>query len=323
MKDSIDKKTRHLAADSIGQTTAEPRHLSIWWRLLRPHTLTASIIPVLVGTALALLNGRINISLFASMLLASMIIQSAANMFNEYYDFKKGLDTAESVGIGGAIVRYGVREGTVFNLAVSLCIIALLLGTYICLRSNWWLAPIGLVCIGVGYLYTGGPYPIAYTPLGEIVAGFFMGFVIIMISFFIQTGIITMQSIVMSVPVSILIGAILLANNIRDLEGDRAKGRHTLAVLLDKINAIRLLQAMLAFSYLFVIAVVYLRLMTPWLLLVLLSLPKAIRAARGFSGKSTPSQMMPAMQATAQCNTQFGLLIVLAIIVKLALSFPM
>src|SRR5690625_2417042 len=135
----------------------------------------------------AYIDGHFHLLLFLSMLIASILIQAATNMFNEYYDYKLGLDTEESVGIGGTIVRDGVKPKTVLNLALIFFGIALLLGVYICAMTSWWIAVIGAVSMAFGYLYTGGPFPIAYTPFGELTSGFFMGTVIIGISYFIQT----------------------------------------------------------------------------------------------------------------------------------------
>lgn len=280
-----------------------------WWQLTRPHTLTASFVPVLLGTALAIQNHDIHIMLFIAMLIASLLIQAATNMFNEYFDFKRGLDNENSVGIGGAIVRDGIKPSTVMKLAFSFYGLALLLGIYICMNSSWWLAVVGLVCMAAGYFYTGGPLPIAYTPFGEIVAGFFMGGLIIVISFFIQTGTVDTTTILVSIPISILVGAILLSNNIRDLDGDKEFGRKTLAILLGRNNAIKLLAGMFVVSYIWVFALIFLQITSPWLAIVLLSIPKPIKATKGFIGKKMPLEMMPAMKATAQTNTIFGFLL--------------
>lgn len=281
----------------------------IWWQLTRPHTLTAAFVPVLLGTVLALQFTKVNVLLFAAMLIACLLIQAATNMFNEYYDFKRGLDTEHSVGIGGAIVRNGVKPSTVINLAFALYGVALLLGIYICLNSTWLLALIGIVCMAAGYFYTGGPMPIAYTPFGELVAGFFMGVVIILISFYIQTGYINADSVLISIPVSILVGAILLANNIRDLDGDKENGRKTIAILVGKKGAIILLGAMFFVSYAWIIGLVVSGISSPWVFVTFLSIPKAVKATKGFIGKSQPLEMMPAMKATAQTNTIFGFLL--------------
>ncbi|EIJ79358.1 1,4-dihydroxy-2-naphthoate octaprenyltransferase [Bacillus methanolicus PB1] len=294
---------------SSSSPTIEKHNWRIWWHLTRPHTLTAGFVPVLLGTALAFQITDIHFGLFFAMLLASLLIQTATNMFNEYYDFKRGLDNEQSVGIGGAIVRHGIHPGTVMAIALGLYGISLLIGVYICMNSSWWLAVVGLSCMAAGYLYTGGPFPIAYTPFGEIAAGFFMGLLIILISFYIQTGTITVTSVLIAIPITILVGAILLANNIRDLDGDKEFGRKTLAILLGRKKAIYLLAGMFIFSYGWVLGLIFTGKASIWTIIVILSAPKAIKATKGFIGKTAPVQMMPAMKATAQTNTIFGLLL--------------
>ncbi|GAA0325864.1 1,4-dihydroxy-2-naphthoate polyprenyltransferase [Bacillus carboniphilus] len=288
----------------------------VWWQLLRPHTLTAGFVPVTIGTALALQDGEFNVLLFLAMLIASLLIQAATNMFNEYYDYVRGLDNENSVGIGGAIVRDGVKPKTVLTIALSFFGIATLLGVYICMESSWWIAVIGLVCMLIAYLYTGGPYPIAYTPFGEIVSGLFMGLIIILLSFYIQTGTVTLESIVLSVPISILVGAIMLSNNIRDLDGDKENGRKTVAILIGRKNAVFLLATMFTFSFAWIAGLAIMNISSYWLLLVILSAPKAYKAVTGFRGKTKPIEMMPAMKATAQTNTIFGFLLTIGIVVS-------
>jgi 1,4-dihydroxy-2-naphthoate octaprenyltransferase len=285
-----------------------------WWKMMRPHTLTASFVPVTLGTTMTLPFGRLNVLLFLAMLAASMLIQIATNLFNEYFDFKRGLDTHESVGIGGSIVRDGFRPETILRLAYTLCFLAVLIGIYICLESSWWIAAVGSVCILTGYLYSGGPHPIAYTPFGELVSGLFMGVFIIWISFFIQTETVTPECVLISIPIGILVGGINMANNIRDLSGDKEKGRRTLPVLIGREKAINLLAALFAVSYLWIIGLMIFHVQSAWLLVVFASLPKAIQAARLFHGKTKAIQMMPAMKATAQMQTLFGLFLVLGLV---------
>ncbi|WP_203361403.1 1,4-dihydroxy-2-naphthoate polyprenyltransferase [Bacillus sp. REN10] len=285
----------------------------VWWQLMRPHTLTAAFVPVFLGTALAVAYTSLQIDLFLAMLMACLLIQAATNMFNEYFDYVRGLDTEHSVGIGGAIVRNGVQPRTVLTMGFAFFGIALLLGIYICANTTWWIAVIGIICMAAGYFYTGGPLPIAYTPFGELTAGFFMGFVIILLSFYIQTGFISSSSILVSVPISILVGSILLANNIRDLDGDKENGRKTLAILVGRKRAIQVLAGMFIMSFIWVAALVVFGIGSPWLLLTFLSIPKAVKATKGFIGKTLPIQMMPAMKATAQTNTIFGFLLSIGI----------
>ncbi|GAB4072752.1 1,4-dihydroxy-2-naphthoate polyprenyltransferase [Barrientosiimonas marina] len=294
---------------SIKTELNEKSGLQIWWRLLRPHTLTASIIPVFVGTMFALGGYDINILLFLAMLLASVLIQAATNMFNEYYDFVRGLDNEKSVGIGGTIVRDGIAPKTVLGMALIFFGIAILLGVYICLESSWWVAAIGLVCMLFGYLYTGGPFPIAYTPFGELFSGFFMGTVIIGISYYIQTGLLTGSAVLMSFPVAIFIGAIMMSNNIRDLDGDKENGRKTIAILLGRPKAVRFLAAMFAVAYVLTAIYIMMGILPIWSILAFLSIIKATDVIKKFRGKTKPLEMMPAMAATGKTNTLYGLLL--------------
>lgn len=294
--------------------------------LMRPHTLTAAVVPVLVGTATAKLfllgsEDHLKFSLFLAMLLACLLIQAATNMFNEYYDFKKGLDDHTSVGIGGAIVRNGMSPKLVMNLAIAFYVIAALIGLFIASQSSYWLIPIGILCMAVGYLYTGGPFPISWTPFGELFSGVFMGLIIILIAFFIQTDNLQGYAVWISVPIIITIGLINMANNIRDRVKDKASGRKTLPILLGKANSIRFMALMYIIAYAWVIYTVF---FVPggsiFYLLVLLSFPFPIKAIRRFKKNDTPAEMMPAMAATGKTNTVFGLLYALGIYISALLG---
>lgn len=145
----------------------------------------------------------------------------------------------------------------VMNIAIAFYVIAALLGLFIAINSSFWLIPIGLVCMAIGYLYTGGPFPISWTPFGEVFSGIFMGMIIILIAFFIQTG--NLQSLVVwiSLPIVITIGLINMANNIRDRVKDKESGRKTLPILLGKNNSIRFLALMYIVAYALVIYITF------------------------------------------------------------------
>lgn len=295
---------------NIKEALNERDGFQIWWRLLRPHTLTASFIPVFIGTMYAVVfENTFHVTLFIAMMLAAILIQAATNMFNEYYDYVLGLDTEESVGIGGTIVRDGIKPKTVLRLAFIFFGIAILIGIYISATTSWFIAVIGAASMLVGYLYTGGPIPIAYTPFGEVAAGFLMGTVMIGISFFIQTAYVSKEVIIISLPIAIFIGAILLANNIRDLDNDKESGRKTIAILIGRKNAIILLALLFALAYILTIFSVIKGVLPVWSLLTLVSVIKAIEVIVKFRGKTEPLQMMPAMVATGQTNTIYGVLL--------------
>lgn len=294
------------------------RGFKVWWHLTRPHTLTASFVPVFLGTAIAAAVSKhdINFLLFFAMLIASMLIQAATNMFNEYYDYKLGLDNENSVGIGGTIVRHGVAPKTIMMIALSFYGIALLLGIYICASSSWLLAVVGLVCMLIGYLYTGGPYPIAYSPFGELVSGAVMGMGIVLIAFFIQTGTLTLDAVLLSVPSMILVGAIMLSNNIRDIVGDTEGGRKTMAILVGRDRAITILSLFFIISYLWIIGLVVIDGISAFSLLIFLSIPKPLKAIELFRTFKEPKAVMPAMKFTAQTNTIFGFLLGVGLLIS-------
>ncbi|NLY80527.1 MAG: 1,4-dihydroxy-2-naphthoate polyprenyltransferase [Lysinibacillus sp.] len=284
--------------------------LKLMWQMTRPHTLTATFAPIILGTVMALYDTKIDWLLFIAMMIACLALQIATNLFNEYYDFKRGLDTEESVGIGGGIVRHGLKPQNVLTVAVLLYVFAAIVGVYICANSSWWLVVVGLVGMAIGYLYTGGPLPIAYTPFGELFAGLSMGTAFVLIAYFIQTGDVTLLSLLLSIPSGILVGGINMANNIRDIEEDKKGGRKTLAILIGRASAVKLLAVSFIISYVWILALVVLGSISPWALVVFLSGKKPFEAIQGFQkGEKEPQFMRVAMKSTAMTNTIFAFLL--------------
>ncbi|MFC4353973.1 1,4-dihydroxy-2-naphthoate polyprenyltransferase [Chryseomicrobium palamuruense] len=289
----------------------------LMWQMTRPHTLTATFVPVILGTVMALFDTSIHWGLFIAMMAAGLCLQIATNLFNEYYDFKKGLDTAESVGIGGGIVRHGLKPGMVLSVALILYVIAGLIGIYIAASTSWWLIAIGVVGMAVGYFYTGGPLPIAYTPFGEVFAGVFMGIGFILIAYYLQTLEVTTWALLLSLPFGVLVGAINMSNNIRDIQEDTIGGRKTLPILLGREKAITGLAIAFIISYAWIIGLVMMQIVTPWALLVLLAVPKSMKAIKSFRlGKTQPQMMGPAMKSTALTNTFVGILLTIGLFIE-------
>ena len=285
----------------------------LMWKMTRPHTLTATFAPVILGTVMALAVTDIDWVMLAAIMIACLCLQIATNLFNEYYDFKRGLDTADSVGIGGGIVRHGLKPSNVLTVAFVLYGIAAILGVYICMNSSWWLLAIGVFGMAVGYLYTGGPLPIAYTPFGELFAGVLMGSGFVLISYFVQTGTITWDSVLISLPIAILVGAINMSNNIRDIEEDIIGGRKTLAILLGRDRAIGLLMIAFIVSFAWIVGLIVAGIISPWGLIVFLGIKKPIEAIRAFRiGKE---QMRVAMKSTALTNTIFSFLLAIGLFI--------
>jgi 1,4-dihydroxy-2-naphthoate octaprenyltransferase len=207
-----------------------------------------------------------------------------------------------------------LRSGILFFAA------AILIGFYISATTSWMVALIGSISMAVGYLYTGGPWPIAYTPFGELAAAFFMGPVIVMIAFFIQTGEWSTNAFIASIPIGWLVGNILLANNIRDLDGDKEKGRRTIAILLGRHKAITLLTIVFLLAHVSAVAAVLTGHMPVGALISLILIPRSFKIAGKFRGKTKAIEMMPAMKATAQMHAQYGLLFFIGTVGSIFLS---
>lgn len=293
--------------------TEQISSVKLMWKMTRPHTLTATFAPVILGTVMALAVTDIDWGMFAAIMFACLCLQIATNLFNEYYDFKRGLDTADSVGIGGGIVRHGLKPSNVLTVAFVLYGIAAILGVYICMNSSWWLVAIGVFGMAVGYLYTGGPLPIAYTPFGELFAGVLMGSGFVLISYFVQTGTITTDSVLISLPIAILVGAINMSNNIRDIEEDIIGGRKTLAILVGRDRAIMLLMIAFTVSFAWIVVLIVVGIVSPWALIVFLGIKKPIEAVRAF--RMGKEQMRVAMKSTALTNTIFSFLLAIGLFI--------
>ena len=283
----------------------------------RPHSYPASIAPVLFGATYALgYESKFSILKFILFLLACLLIQAATNLFNEYYDYKHGLDKVDSEGISGSIVKGNLSPKEVMVGALVLYALAFGFGLILTFMTSVYLLLVGLVCMLAGYFYTGGKYPIAYSPFGEVVSGFFMGTIIIALSFYFHTGYVNADIIVVSLPLFIMIGAILLANNIRDLDNDKESGRRTYAILVGRNNAIKTMAISFIVVYLLNVLFIVTKYASWWNLLVFVTIPLAIKIIKGFSANNNKKTMAPYMVLTAKLTIFVGFIMSLANILK-------
>src|SRR3712207_2770729 len=184
-----------------------------WFRLARPFSLTASAVPVLFGTALALRDGAFAWGPFLAMLFGSLFIQAATNMFNEFYDERRGLDVVGTVGIAGSIVGGRMHARAVLFGALFCYTLALFLGIYLVVVGGWQILVFGCLCALGGYLYSAGPRPIAYTPASEVAVFLFMGVLIVVIAYAVQDpGSFPPYVPLAALPIGGPLAAILLAN---------------------------------------------------------------------------------------------------------------
>jgi 1,4-dihydroxy-2-naphthoate octaprenyltransferase len=291
-----------MANQRRGQVFAE------WFRLARPFSLTAAAVPVLFGTALAFNDGAFAWGPFLAMLIGSLLIQAATNMFNEFYDERRGLDVAGTVGIAGSIVGGRVSARGVLAGALACYTLALFLGIYLIVVGGWPILVLGCLSALGGYLYSAGPRPIAYTPASEAAVFVFMGILIVVIAYAVQAGGFPPHVALAALPIGGLVAAILLANNIRDLVSDRRGGRRTLPIVFGREVAILVYRAFLLEAYVAVTALMIFRVVPPECALVFPSVFAAFRLWRDVAAYSTPRRLDPVVKRTAGLHLVFGLL---------------
>jgi 1,4-dihydroxy-2-naphthoate octaprenyltransferase len=286
-----------------------------WFRLARPFSLTAAAVPVFFGTALAFKDGTFAWGPFLAMFLGSILIQSATNMFNEFYDEQRGLDVAGAVGIAGSIVGGRVTARRVLAGALLCYTGALFLGIYLIAVGGWPVLVLGCLSALGGYLYSAGPRPIAYTPASEAAVFFFMGILIVVIAYAVQANRFPSYVPLAALPIGGPVAAILLANNIRDLVSDRRGGRQTLPIVFGREVAIVVYRALLLEAYVAVVVLIVFRIVTPECALVFPSVFAAFRLWRDIAAYSTPRRLDPVVKRTAGLHLVFGLLYTVGVLI--------
>jgi len=204
--------------------------LKIWLLASRPKTLWAGIAPVIIGSALAFGDGKFHFISAMAALAASLLIQIATNFSNDYYDFVKGADTKERIG-PTRITQSGLVKPEIVKIAFIITFsFAFLIGMYLIWRGGWPILAIGILSIILGILYTGGPFPLGYHGLGDIVVLIFFGPVAVGGTYYVQALEITPVVIIAGLSPGLLSMALLTVNNLRDIHTDRKAGKKTLAV---------------------------------------------------------------------------------------------
>ncbi|MGI8968109.1 MAG: 1,4-dihydroxy-2-naphthoate polyprenyltransferase [Chloroflexota bacterium] len=278
-----------------------------WLTGIRVASLSASIVPVLVGTAAARPLHLQRPLAFLAALLASVLIQIGTNFTNDVFDFRSGADTQERLGPARLILSGSISPREAGMGAAVAFGLAGLLGLYLILVGGWPILILGVASILSGIMYTGGPWPMGYHGLGDLFTFTFFGPVAVIGSCYLQTLSLSPIAILASLPVGFMVTAILVVNNLRDIETDRAAGKRTLAVRLDR-QATRAQYALLVYgAYLLPIAL-SLAGRGPSTLLPLLTLPLAVRVQQAVS-RENGQALNHLLRATGQLNLLFGLLL--------------
>ena len=271
----------------------------------RPRTLPAALAPVLVGTgAAAALDGFRPLTALLALLVA-LALQVAVNYANDYSDGTRGTDAVRVgpmrlVGSGAATPRQ------VLGAALASFAVAGIAGLALAALSSWWLVAVGAVCIAAAWTYTGGPLPYGYRALGEVFVFVFFGLVAVVGTTFVQTGSVDGLAVAAAVPIGLLSVALLVVNNLRDIEGDAAVGKRTLAVLLGDRGTRIAFAALPAAAFAVVIVIGVTR---PWALLTLLAVPLAVPPVRTVLSGGRGPVLITALQGTGLLTLATGVLL--------------
>ena len=289
-------------------------NLSQFFALIRPRTLTAASSPVVLGAAMGATHFEtvqpiwLSLVYTVGILICVLSAQIAANIWNEYFDFKSGLDLTQAAGNSGSIVRDGISPAIIKRWGYMTTILPLILGIALAKAVTWWYIPVGMLCILTSILYSGGPKPISRTPFGELASGLAMGFAIVGITLFAWTHTLHWTYLIPAVPSTILIGAIMMTNNLRDFTNDENHGRRTLVILLGRERGLQLLQGLFLISSLWILAWTISGIM-PWTsLLALLSLLSAMKVIHIFNTYADPIRLNEAMKFTSISCTLYHFL---------------
>jgi 1,4-dihydroxy-2-naphthoate octaprenyltransferase len=290
--------------------------LRIWLMAARPRTLPASLAPVLVGTALAVGEGTFRPLAFVAALVGAIFIQVGTNLSNDYSDARRGADTEDRLGpvrvtAGGLVPPRQVLIATWLSFGI-----AVLAGIYLIVVAGWVLLAVGAASIIAGVLYTGGPRPYGYEGLGELFVFLFFGIVAVAGSYFVQTERLTWEAFVLAVPVGLLAAAILLVNNIRDLETDRRAGKRTLAVRIGRERARGLFVAVIAGAFLIAPVPWLAGSLSPWLFLSWLAIPLAFPIIQTVRTRTDGASLNIALARSGMLQLAFCVLLSVGLLVS-------
>jgi 1,4-dihydroxy-2-naphthoate polyprenyltransferase len=280
-----------------------PRHP--WVAGARPRTLPASAVPVVVGTAVAAAGGHPIWWRAAGALVVSVALQVGTNYANDYSDGVRGTDDAR-VGPVRLVASGLASPQAVRRAALTAFGVAALGGLALAAAAGWWLIAVGAACIAAGWLYTGGPRPYGYAGLGELFVFVFFGLVATVGTAYVQLQRITGLAVAAAVPVGLLAVALLVVNNLRDIPGDTASGKRTLAVRVGAARARRLYVAAVLVPF---VVAAGLAVSRPWTLLTLLALPLAVPPIRRVLGGQEGKDLVAVLAATARLQLVFGALL--------------
>jgi 1,4-dihydroxy-2-naphthoate polyprenyltransferase len=298
---------------SHAATLPSPGSLRAWILAIRPPTLTAAIVPVAVGTGVAFRDGHREWLAALAALVAALALQIAANFANDLSDFRRGADNESRLGPPratqlGLLTQQQVTRAILVGFGV-----ATLAGLYLVYLGGWPIVAIGLSSMVAAVTYTGGPWPFGYRGLGELFVFVFFGVVAVTGTYYVQSGGLSGHVIAASIPVSLTVTAILVVNNVRDIDTDRLAGKFTLAVYLGRRLARTEFVLVVAAAYVAAASLWLLGDFSGWVLLSWLSVPAAVVPVGAVMAATDGPTLNKALKSTARLHLLFGILLAIGV----------
>jgi len=294
---------------------ARPGAVAIWIQAVRAPSLSAAAIPVLLGVAAAARAGFFSLGRMMLALVGAMAIQAGTNLINDYYDFRSGADSEQSLGPSMVIQRGLLSAEQVWRGGVAAFAIGAAMGLMLVYLCGWPILAIGIPSVAAGYFYTATPVSLAYVALGELTVFIFMGPAIVMGAYFVMAMHFSASAMWASIPLGFLVAGILHANNIRDIESDTRHGKRTLATMLGRAGANYELIALDVAAYAATVLAVLLHAI-PWIALaVFITIPRALDQIRIVTRENDPKLLNLGLFRSIQLHMEFGLLMIAAFLV--------
>lgn len=279
-----------------------------WFQLIRPLTLTGTITPMFVGTLIAAQHRSIEFTLFVILLVATLLIQMATNIWNDYFDYKQGQDKMKWRQIQGS--KLSPAHNALPYVAILFTCIAAIMGMWLAFATTYWLIPVGVFGILFGFYYSAGERSLSAQGFGEIIGVVFLGFTTTLLPYLVQGNRIDLEIILVAVPFACLIASMILTNNIRDIKKD-TPFRKTIALRLGKKRAMVLLISLLAVTYFWVIGLEVFTTLSPWIPITFFALPLTWQLWKSLKGETATGKCM---KLVAIHHWAFGLLFSLGLL---------
>jgi 1,4-dihydroxy-2-naphthoate polyprenyltransferase len=313
MSRSASQTSRASPAGPKGGASPTPTIGAVWWSATRPATLAASVSPVLLGTSIAVHDGQARLGPGLLALAVGIGMQLGVNYANDYSDHRRGADSPRRIGPLRASSSGVVPPGQVRLAAFAAFGLAALAGLWLCLLTDWRLLIVGAACLAAGWLYTGGPRPYGYLGLGELFVFVFFGLVACAGTVYVQELRVTPLALWAAGGCGLLADAILLLNNLRDMETDAAAGKRTLATRLGRGRTRTMLAAFFLAAFLCPLLAVLTSAAPALSLIALAALPATTAPMRASAETGGPA-LVGALKRAAAIEAGYALLWTLGLV---------